>query len=54
MTPGHSNSSNGSSPDDGRPRCTVCGERLSAYNRGPNCYAHTVDIPWKGPNARPR
>lgn len=33
--------------------CTVCGERLSAYNPGPNCYAHTVGVPWKGPNHRP-
>jgi hypothetical protein len=33
--------------------CTVCEERLSAYNPGPNCYAHTVGMPWKGPNNRP-
>ena len=33
--------------------CAVCGERLSAYNPGPNCYAHTVGLPWKGPNNRP-
>jgi hypothetical protein len=34
--------------------CTVCGSRLSAYNAGPNCYAHTVDVPWKGPGPRHR
>lgn len=33
--------------------CAVCGERLSSYNPGPNCYAHTVDLPWKGPAHRP-
>ena len=33
-----------------RRQCPVCGERLSAYNPGPACYAHTVGIPWKGPN----
>jgi hypothetical protein len=32
--------------------CSVCGERLSSYNPGPNCYAHTVGLPWKGPNHR--
>lgn len=29
--------------------CTVCGSRLSAYNAGPNCYTHTLGVPWKGP-----
>jgi hypothetical protein len=33
--------------------CTICGERLSTYNRGPNCYAHTVREPWRGPVTRP-
>jgi hypothetical protein len=22
--------------------CTVCGERLSAYNPGPNCFVHST------------
>ena len=39
---------------DGRAQCTECGARLSSYNKGPNCYAHTLDIPWKGPGVRPR
>ena len=38
----------------GRAACTECGARLSAYNPGPNCYAHTLDIPWKGPGVRSR
>lgn len=33
-----------------RRACPECGERLSAYNPGPYCYAHTVGVPWKGPN----
>jgi hypothetical protein len=33
--------------------CAVCGEKLSSYNNGPTCYAHTVGLPWKGPNNRP-
>jgi hypothetical protein len=37
-----------------RASCTVCGSRLSAYNQGPNCYAHTVDVPWRGPYPRHR
>ena len=37
-----------------RAACTVCGSRLSSYNQGPNCYAHTLDIPWKGPGTRHR
>jgi hypothetical protein len=39
---------------DGQARCSECGARLSSYNPGPNCYAHTLDIPWKGPGVRPR
>ena len=39
-------------PPGARPTCGVCGERLSAYNPGPNCYAHTVGVPWRGPNHR--
>ena len=38
----------------GQAACTTCGARLSSYNPGPNCYAHTLDIPWKGPGVRPR
>ena len=34
--------------------CATCGVRLSSYNPGPHCYAHTLDVPWKGPGARPR
>jgi hypothetical protein len=37
-----------------RRACGACGARLSAYNPGPNCYAHTVDVPWNGPGLRPR
>jgi hypothetical protein len=37
-----------------RAACTECGAALSSYNPGPNCYAHTLDIPWKGPGVRPR
>ena len=54
MTTGAKMSSTGGAGGAGPARCTVCGERLSSYNRGPNCYAHTVDIPWRGPHARPR
>ncbi len=32
-----------------RATCAVCGTRLSAYNPNPTCYAHTLDVPWKGP-----
>jgi hypothetical protein len=35
-----------------RRSCPACGERLSAYNPGPHCYAHTIGVPWKGPNQR--
>lgn len=34
--------------------CAVCGARLSAYNENPTCWAHTLELPWKGPNTRPR
>ena len=34
--------------------CTVCGRRLSAYNDNSTCWAHTLELPWKGPNHRPR
>ena len=38
----------------GTAHCSVCGSRLSAYNAGPDCYAHTVPEPWKGPGLLPR
>lgn len=41
-------------PRTARATCTECSAPLSAYNPGPNCYAHTIDIPWKGPGVRPR
>ena len=34
--------------------CAVCGTRLSAYNDGQHCWTHTLEIPWKGPNHKPR
>lgn len=34
--------------------CPVCGERLSSYNPGPNCYSHTIDLPWRGPTPNER
>ena len=34
--------------------CRECGEHLSQYNPGPNCWKHTVEYPWRGPTARPR
>ena len=37
-----------------RAACSACGVPLSSYNPGPNCFAHTLDIPWKGPGVRPR
>jgi hypothetical protein len=37
-----------------RQACTECGARLSSYNPGPNCFAHTLDVPWKGPGVRAR
>lgn len=33
----------------GRRSCPVCGARLTTYNPGPNCYRHTVSVPWRGP-----
>lgn len=29
--------------------CPVCGAQLTSYNPGPNCYRHTVAVPWRGP-----
>ncbi|GAC1324557.1 MAG: hypothetical protein NVSMB13_06150 [Mycobacteriales bacterium] len=37
-----------------RRSCPECGERLSSYNPGPNCWTHTVGIPWRGPTAKPK
>ena len=34
--------------------CTECGAKLSSYNDKPTCFAHTVEVPWQGPNTRPR
>lgn len=34
--------------------CPVCAERLSSYNPGPNCWTHTVGVPWRGPAAKPK
>jgi hypothetical protein len=34
--------------------CVVCGSKLSAYNDNPTCWAHTLEVPWKGPNQKPR
>ena len=39
---------------EARATCTECGAPLSSYNPGPNCFAHTLDIPWKGPGVRHR
>ena len=39
---------------DGVAQCATCGVRLSSYNPGPHCYAHTLDVPWKGPGPRHR
>jgi hypothetical protein len=44
-------------PDRARAERAVCGEcgaPLSSYNPGPNCFAHTLDVPWTGPGLRPR
>ena len=35
-------------------RCPDCGIKLSSYNPGPHCWAHTVGWPWRGPSAKPR
>jgi hypothetical protein len=45
--------SSGEAATDEKRRCAVCGEKLSAYNDGPTCFAHTVGLPWRGPNNRP-
>jgi hypothetical protein len=44
------------SPDSraGTGACAVCGSKLSVYNANPTCWAHTLEIPWKGPNHKPR
>ena len=34
--------------------CGQCGDPLSQYNPGPNCWNHTVEFPWRGPTARPK
>ena len=34
--------------------CSECGEPPSQYNPGPNCWKHTVGVPWRGPTARPK
>lgn len=34
--------------------CPVCGELLSGYNPGPNCWTHTTGVPWRGPTGKPR
>jgi hypothetical protein len=34
--------------------CSQCGEPLSQYNPGPNCFKHTVGVPWRGPTAKPK
>jgi hypothetical protein len=34
--------------------CGQCGEPLSQYNPGPNCWNHTVEFPWRGPTAKPK
>lgn len=39
---------------EGAAACETCGVRLSSYNPGPHCYAHTLDVPWKGPGSRSR
>jgi len=28
--------------------CGQCGDPLSQYNPGPNCWNHTVEFPWRG------
>ncbi len=39
---------------NGGRNCTVCDAPLSQYNAGPNCWTHTVGIPWRGPTAKPK
>lgn len=36
--------------NDGKRDCPVCGQRLSSYNPGPNCYKHTIGALWGGPS----
>jgi hypothetical protein len=40
--------------NDGKRNCPVCGDRLSSYNPGPNCYQHTVGMPWRSPTGPAR
>ena len=41
-------------PKAARRVCAVCGTRLSTYNDAETCWAHTLELPWQGPNTRPR
>lgn len=34
--------------------CAVCGEKLSAYNPGPNCFAHSTSGTGRAPEQPPR
>jgi hypothetical protein len=34
--------------------CSQCGDPLSQYNPGPNCWNHTIEFPWRGPTAKPK
>jgi hypothetical protein len=34
--------------------CGQCGDPLSQYNPGPNCWNHTIEFPWRGPTAKPK
>ncbi|MCU1603320.1 MAG: hypothetical protein JWO22_4029 [Frankiales bacterium] len=34
--------------------CSQCGAKLSSYNDNDTCFAHTVELPWKGPSTRPK
>jgi hypothetical protein len=40
--------------DDAPRMCSACGVKLSSYNRNETCWAHTVELPWQGPNTKPR
>ena len=35
-------------------QCVVCGAKLSAYNENSTCWAHTLELPWKGPSTKPK
>ena len=35
-------------------RWSACDAKLSSYNDNDTCWAHTVDLPWNGPNTKPR